>query len=337
MGPVCDSAILAQALTEPQPDVGTLLTASAQASLAPHMLVEQAVWLVMRTEVCAARRAERTPFLYVDLTAQEVLPMWLPPEAVGAKLTLSGQADLPGDAGSSVNALSRALKAAYTTPRFFRTATQWSTCYWRWAAVAVATEMWTWPIALTYHDTVLRVMEESAAEGPHLGIVHDDLQRRNWARRAARSDAALDMAKESQRADTHVLEDARPRLHGMLTEAGVTPSSADAPPSAPPVDGMDASLATQSAAQKSAHEALLKTTQEAAFEIMGAAEYSQSRRNAAPNLDAKSGKARGKGGAGKDQGQGLSRRQVKSQKWFQSRSEKQGYYVQTARKRVRDW
>ena len=187
-------------------------------------------------------------------------------------------------------------------------------------------------------------MEESDAEGPHLGIVYDDLQRRNWARRAARSDAALDMAKECQRADTHVLEDARRRLHGMLTEAGVTPTSADAPPSAPPVDGMDASLATQSAAQKSAHEALLKTTQEAALEFMGAAKYSQSRRPLSPHPPRspppgpKNGKARGKGGAGKDQGQGLSRRQMKSQKWFQMKSqEAQGYYVQTARKRERDW
>ena len=207
--------------------------------------------------------------------------------------------------------------------------------------MAVATEMWTWPIALTYHDTVLRVMEESDAEGPHLGIVYDDLQRRNWARRAARSDAALDMAKESQRADTHVLEDARRRLHGMLTEAGVTPTSADAPPSAPPVDGMDASLATQSAAQKSAHEALLKTTQEAALEFMGAAKYSQSRRPLSPHPPRspppglKNGKARGEDGTGKDQGQGLSRRQEKSKKFFARRQ--QGYYVQPARKRERDW
>ena len=43
MGPVCDSAILAQALTEPQPDVGTLLAASARRAW------PRTCWLIRRS------------------------------------------------------------------------------------------------------------------------------------------------------------------------------------------------------------------------------------------------------------------------------------------------
>ena len=51
--------------------------------------------------------------------------MWLPPEAVGAKFQTTPMVD---GGSSDLSALNRALRAASTTPKMFRTVSQWSTC-----------------------------------------------------------------------------------------------------------------------------------------------------------------------------------------------------------------
>ena len=238
------------------------------------MLPEAAVYQYIRSEVRTARTASRTSFVYVALTSKEVMPMWLPPEAVGAKFQTTPMVE----AGSSdLSALNRALRAASTTPRMFRTVAQWSTCFWRFAHAAVTCEMWSWAVAVTYHDTITRLVEETSTEGPYLGIVYDDLQRRSWAARAERGDATLDMVAECQKADEHILGQARTRLHGLLAEAGIQGRGS---PVAPTVSSQEQAMANQLAQQRAATESMMKRTAEASRDLMASADANRLRSDA---------------------------------------------------------
>ena len=118
-----------------------------------------AVYHYTRSAVRTSRTAGGTPVVHMALIAKGVMPMWLPPEAVGAKVQTMPLMDV---GSSDFSALNRALRAASTTPRMFRSVAQWSTCYWRFAHAAVTCEMWSWAVAMTYHDTIMRLVEETS-------------------------------------------------------------------------------------------------------------------------------------------------------------------------------
>ena len=63
-----------------------------------------------------------------DITAREVLPLWIAPDAVGGKLAHAGDSDWglnPSSASGTLGQLGSALKAATQAPRFFRSIPQW--------------------------------------------------------------------------------------------------------------------------------------------------------------------------------------------------------------------
>eukprot|EP00971_Amphidinium_carterae_P033632 662130-Amphidinium_carterae.1 len=67
----------------------------------------------------AAKVAGRTAFSFVDLTSKEVLPLWVPPDAVGGKTVLPGEMEyaLQGsESTTSLSQLGKALQMATQAP-----------------------------------------------------------------------------------------------------------------------------------------------------------------------------------------------------------------------------
>jgi hypothetical protein len=99
-------------------------------------------------------------------------------------------------------------------------------------------------------DTIMRLVEENSSDGPYLGIVYDDLQRRSWAVRAEHEIAhvggvPLDMAAECQKPRPHILYQARTRLHGLLAAAGLHSSGSHSSPAGTMTGSNEQALADQ--------------------------------------------------------------------------------------------
>ena len=148
------AAILAPTKTA---DVSSLLDKASMKTLSFGLQAEQSLWssMLAHTEQCKA--AGKTPFLFVDPTSKESLPMWLTPDQIGGKFHLRDEREwtLEGaQAISSLQDLSRALKSATASARFFRSMPQWLGAFLRYAAVAVATQQLTWPDVMAHIDVV---------------------------------------------------------------------------------------------------------------------------------------------------------------------------------------
>jgi len=168
----------------------------------------------------------------------------------------------------------------------------------------------------------MRLVEETSADGPFLGIVYDDLQRRSWAARAERGDATMDMAAESQKADEHILGQARTRLHGLLAEAGLHSRGSHSSPAGPMLGGNEQALSNQLAQQRAATESMMKRSAEASRDLMASADATRMRNDALAGGSPAKGKDKGKG---KGQGGGQSsKRQQKSEDWFRKVVAKKG-------------
>jgi hypothetical protein len=185
-GSMSSALSLASALAPPRTcDVPAVL-ASANLSKLPfvHQL-DQSIVDKMNGETQEAKILSRHPFTYVDLTAKEVVPVWLHPEAVGGRIT---EDDAELDGMMQVNSLAKlgaALRSATEGTRFFRTLAQWSASYWRWVPMAVALGHLSWVQALAHNDTICAIVEEEKEEGkgPYLAFLYDDMLRRQLEKR----------------------------------------------------------------------------------------------------------------------------------------------------------
>jgi hypothetical protein len=209
-------------------DVSQELEKSPLAGLPFHMQVDAAIWQLLEAETTAASSCipPRTPFSYVDLTSKEVLPLWISPESVGGKLPVPGESEWNMEAGASLQTLGHlgaALRAVTQTPRFFRSLTQWSAAFLRYAVVAVALKHMSLPAVLSYMNVIYQIAESERAAGnsPYLAILYDDLLRRDFQRRAERRDPTFDLLEAVQRIDKQILQAARTRLSSVLSAAGL--------------------------------------------------------------------------------------------------------------------
>ena len=123
-------------------DVAQLLKKVSLEGLSFGLQAEQLLLNSMQQHVEESKLAGRVPFLFVDLTSEETLPLWLTPDVIGGKFQLHDDGDWPLRSrapNSSLQDLGKALMSATASPRFFRTVSQWTGAFLRYAVVAVAT------------------------------------------------------------------------------------------------------------------------------------------------------------------------------------------------------
>ena len=128
-----------------------MLTKAGLKNVAFGLQAEQSLWNSMfPVRFSFPSAAGKVPFLFVDLTGKETLPMLLTPDLIGGKFQIHDDREWPLQGQvpiSSLQDLGKALKSATASPRFFRTASQWSGAFLRYAIVAVATGHMAWPTA----------------------------------------------------------------------------------------------------------------------------------------------------------------------------------------------
>ena len=150
------------------PDVADMLQKCGLSKLGFHVQADQSLYIALQLASEEAKAQSRTPFTYVDLTSKEVLPLWLPADSVGGKFTLrdDDESRLAGHhAIGSLSDLSKALKGATASPRFFRNVQQRVAAFVRYATTAVATGQMTWPVVLGHWDVVLQICEQEKIKG----------------------------------------------------------------------------------------------------------------------------------------------------------------------------
>eukprot|EP00435_Cladocopium_sp_Y103_P029101 s731_g7.t1 len=289
-------------------DVAGLLTKAGLKNVTFGLQAEQSLWNSMQQHTDECKASGKVPFLFVDLTGKETLPMWLTPDLIGGKFQIhdDGEWPLQGQVPiSSLQDLGKALKSATASPRFFRTASQWSGAFLRYGIVAVATGHMAWPTVLAHMDIVLQLTEQERMKGnrPFLAFLYEELLRKSWARRAEKGDPALDIAAEAQRVDKDLVDIARHRLSEVLKEAGLSAGQPDhhgfGLTKTSPEEMVSRQLAAAEAAQKQAERV--------SKQLVGTQQQLLSQGRVA---------AASKGSAGKGQGQPLSNRALKTQKWF---------------------
>ena len=247
-------------------DVASLLRQAQLQKLSFSLQAEQALWNSMNQHTEAAKVAGKTPFLFVDLTSKEALPMWLTPDLIGGKFQMHDEVEWPLQGNlpiSSLQDLGKALKSATASPRFFRNASQWTGAFMRYAVVAVATSQLSWPVVLAHMDIVLQLVEQERMKGnrPFLAFLYEELLRKNWARRAEKGDPSLDIPAEAQRIDKDLLDIAKHRLAEVMKEAGLGEHDARQVVSSGSKDSLgfaelvNRQLAAAEAAQKQAEKA----------------------------------------------------------------------------------
>ena len=265
----------------PTADTTALLAVAGCSKLPYHLQAEQSLWDTLQNHTTTAVSQGKTPFAFVDLTDKAVLPVWLPVEAIGGRFTFQegGEATLSTDSSvASLGELSKALKTATSTSRFFRTTAQWVASWDRYSVVAVGTNQMTWSAVHAHRDQVMKLVEAERIQGksPYLAFVYDVLHRTNIARRANRKDPELDLEKEFSTLDKECLEVARARLDSVLLEAGlkgkapVQGTGTPAPSAAPSAGQADSSAASTAAQALAKAEQLQKAQQQAAANLKAA-------------------------------------------------------------------
>ena len=208
-------------------DVANLLKDAGLKGISFSLQAEQNLWNHMQQHSEDCKITGKTPFLFVDLTSKETLPMWLTPDHIGGKFQLHDEGDWPlrGQVPiASLQDLGKALKSATASPRFFRTISQWSGAFLRYAVVAIATKQMTWQSALSHMDIVWHLAEQERMKGnlPFLAFLYEELLRKSWARRAEKGDPSLNIEVESQKLDKDLVDIARHRLIEVMKEAGLS-------------------------------------------------------------------------------------------------------------------
>ena len=296
--------------------------------LAHGLVPDVALFNLLSSEKKVAQIASRAAFLYVDLTAKEVLPTWLTAESVGGKA--------PGVEGTSatntVEALGAALRAASSTARSFKSFPQWLAAYTRYGAAAIACDNITVCMFLAYQSVIARIAEDQRVRGKpiHLAFIYDELFRRSIAQRL-RQGEVVDMEKAFAKTDEETLEIAKSRFENTLEaassfdRAGAPMSEFDATQSALSKQ-MAAADALRSKAERAAKELARAQDAVAARDSAGSAGSASGLPRPPPAPKGGGGKG-GKGGGGRGSNIDLrSNKRRKSDEWIErQRASKRRY------------
>ncbi|CAK0831274.1 unnamed protein product, partial [Prorocentrum cordatum] len=244
------------AATSPAVDVKQLLKDAGMEELPYHMQVLQKQWQLMNafTTKAKADTPSRQPFMYVDITSADVLPMWIPAESIGGAVSGVEQAAFAdGSQEATVSKLAAALKAASAAPRMFRTTAQWAGAFMRCLILAVGAQQLDWATGMVYYDHILKLAREEA------------MQRGTGAQRAERRDPALKLLQLAGKKDDQIWSTAMTRLQPFLKAIGVGTSIGSAP--APAGAGLPVAEESALAKQQAATDALARRSAQTAREL----------------------------------------------------------------------
>ena len=186
----------------------------------PHKLMaEAALFTLLDSERRLAAKEGRKAFIYVDLTAKEILPPWVLADQVGGRTVMSGEVlTLAQDANTtSLAALGHALRAASTSPRFFRHITQWMGSWTRYWPLAVAATHLTVSEVIAYQSTIVKLAEEQRVKygNSFLAFLYDEVHRRSIGQRI-RSGEQLDFMEEFAKINDDAMDIAKSRLASTI-------------------------------------------------------------------------------------------------------------------------
>ena len=206
-------------------DLGTKLKAVTLDKLPYALKGESVAWKVMLAESVVAQQKSRHPFSYVDFTAKDLLPDWLPQDVIGGRSAVGAewQGMDASMSASTLGKLGEALRAATATPRFFRSVTQWLACWSKYAVMAVTAGHLIHAHVITYQCVIAELAEHQRVTGgsTYLPILYDDLFRRSIERRVVQQDTTLDFDKAWAEIDKRILALAQARLDSVLNAAGL--------------------------------------------------------------------------------------------------------------------
>ena len=109
-------------------------------------------------ETVKAGEQNRHPFVFVSLTANEILPEWLGPESVGGKTT--NGSDISGLESEALEKLATNIHKLRMPSRMPKEWRHWAVLFWRYLIVAVATRQWSWAGRYMHFELVSRMAEE---------------------------------------------------------------------------------------------------------------------------------------------------------------------------------
>ena len=203
-----------------RPDIGDAMKKIGLSKLPDSFNVEQDVYFALHLDNAAAKKSGRTvAFTYIELTSQAVLPIYMPPEAVGGKTSLASDEVGMGGYSGNLAQLGQALKSLTSSVRCFRTMSQWSTAFIRYSVAAMAMEQVTLDWVVCHQQMVMRIAIE---ETTMVAILYDELQRKAWARRSSRGDSSLNLIEEVTTKSLSSLELAKSRVKIVAETAGLT-------------------------------------------------------------------------------------------------------------------
>ena len=229
VGPDASSMTIAKllALKSQSVDIPAKLKGASLDKLPYHLQAGTIVWRILEADNASAIAASRkTAFAYVDLTAKELLPLWLPYDAVGGKNALGSEWQQyidPQAASNTIAQLGQALQAATSTKRYFRSFAQWNGAFLKYAAVAVSCGQLSWTNVLTHVNVVCQLHEQQRTSGEalYLPMLYDEFLRKQVARRAEQQDPELDLNIVFGRIDQQILDTCKSRLETVLATLGV--------------------------------------------------------------------------------------------------------------------
>ena len=195
-------------------DIAKELQDAHMSKLPYHMQCERLVWKILDAENKAAESANRQAYAYVDLTAKEVLPLWLPQDAIGGQSVFGSDWCPSNGSATTLAELGKALQAATSQHKIFRSMPQWMGAFAKYAAVAIAMRQMTTPQMLAYMNVIAKIHEEEqlAKGSPLIVVLYDDVFRKTVARRAEAKDPELDFDAVFSKTDTQILESCKARV-----------------------------------------------------------------------------------------------------------------------------
>ena len=192
--------------------VPEFLTAGHLSGLSHSLQCGDSIWRSLWAETLKARESGRIVHTFVDLTAKEFVPGWLPITAIGGNSETRASID---DFGvQRLSDIGHALSKAMQRPRSFRSTAQWASAFLRFAAVAICTEQMSAAQVWAYLALVLKLSEDEKTKAnglAELAWVYDALFRESLCKRC-RNHEQVDLDKAfSELCDT-TLSAARSRF-----------------------------------------------------------------------------------------------------------------------------